>query len=244
MTSKSFSDLRIKLLKKGLFDGWHHGIQMGLKELKLFSQEYPKGNKEPTVKAECRIHCLSILLYKSSLRSLSKSWTIKILFCLSELPCISSFTAYPKVTAELITECEQSWKKETSNKGLWKAQGVELRCSTSDTGAQIIEKTKEKMEPFFWKGFPVRIPFHYTEQIAEFPRFNIWLAFLIRNLTQPTVTWLRHTRELQVRRLVCGSALICREDCQQLPCFSLFSVKYTKTLNLYWTTFYARTHVL
>lgn len=46
MTSKTVSDLRIKLLKKGFFDCRHHGIQMGLKELKLFSQEYPKGNKE------------------------------------------------------------------------------------------------------------------------------------------------------------------------------------------------------
>lgn len=45
MTSKTISDLRIKLLKKGLFDCRHHSIQMGLKELKLFSQEYPKGNK-------------------------------------------------------------------------------------------------------------------------------------------------------------------------------------------------------
>lgn len=158
MTSKSFSDLRIKLLKKGLFDGRHHGIQMGLKELKLFSQEYPKGNKEPTVKAECRIRCLSILLYKSSLRSLSKSSTIKILFRLSELPCISLFTAYPKVTAELITECEQSWKKETSNKGLWKAQGVELRCSTCDMGAQIIEKTKEKNGTVFLERIACKDP--------------------------------------------------------------------------------------
>lgn len=45
MIHKTISDLRIKLLKKGLFDCRHHSIQMWLKELKLLSQEYPKGNK-------------------------------------------------------------------------------------------------------------------------------------------------------------------------------------------------------
>lgn len=45
MTDHIISDLRIKLLKKGLFGCRHHSIQVWLKELKLFSQEYPKENK-------------------------------------------------------------------------------------------------------------------------------------------------------------------------------------------------------